>query len=459
MRVNRSNQGWTQLGVLWAMCWMTVSVEAADLKASQSFQFGSYGRVTASSDTTGGGGQSPRVVAYGPRVLEGSYSEIDFAYRHALASTGAAFDTHLTLGFGEQLFHFNGEFESQVAIRNLYLEVHDAIVAGLSVWAGSRMYRGDDVYLLDFWPLDEQNTVGGGVAYRLGRSTLRAHLGLNRLNDPSQLQRILVPDAQLGAREVVFLDRQRSVGSLGAAHHLKVTERGRLKLVAYGEVHRLPEGVWLEDDLDERALPADWGYMVGTQLGLYEEGGGSFANLFLKYGSGLGAYDEMGIPLGLNPERTTDGARELLAALSTNWENSEWGFLTGVCARYFLDADPNIYDQDDRWEVSAALRPMWFVSENVQMVAEANVQYLRPNGLSWETRRHEVPLVVQGALMPTLSLGRGSYSRPQLRLIMALSHLNEAARLTYASREEARQREYQYYVGIGAEWWFNSSRY
>ena len=143
---------------------MTVSVEAADLKASQSFQFGSYGRVTASSDTTGGGGQSPRVVAYGPRVLEGSYSEIDFAYRHALASTGAAFDTHLTLGFGEQLFHFNGEFESQVAIRNLYLEVHDAIVAGLSVWAGSRMYRGDDVYLLDFWPLDEQNTVGGGVA-------------------------------------------------------------------------------------------------------------------------------------------------------------------------------------------------------------------------------------------------------------------------------------------------------
>ena len=25
------------------------------------------------------------------------------------------------------------------------------------------MYRGDDIYLLDYWPLDDQNIVGGGV--------------------------------------------------------------------------------------------------------------------------------------------------------------------------------------------------------------------------------------------------------------------------------------------------------
>ena len=28
----------------------------------------------------------------------------------------------------------------------------------MGIWAGSRMYRGDDIYLLDFWPLDNLNT-------------------------------------------------------------------------------------------------------------------------------------------------------------------------------------------------------------------------------------------------------------------------------------------------------------
>ena len=46
------------------------------------------------------------------------------------------------------------------------------------------MYRGDDVYLLDFWPLDEQNTLGAGITYEQGDHQTRFHLGVHRLNDP-----------------------------------------------------------------------------------------------------------------------------------------------------------------------------------------------------------------------------------------------------------------------------------
>jgi hypothetical protein len=30
------------------------------------------------------------------------------------------------------------------------------------------MYRGDDVYLLNWWPLDNLNMVGGGARYNAG---------------------------------------------------------------------------------------------------------------------------------------------------------------------------------------------------------------------------------------------------------------------------------------------------
>jgi len=81
----------------------------------------------------------------------------------------------------------------------------------LAVWAGARMYRGDDIYLLDFWPLDSLNTYGGGVAVRPGRSEAAVHVGMNRLDgDDFQVQTVTlaVPDGVAG-EEVLFLDDNR----------------------------------------------------------------------------------------------------------------------------------------------------------------------------------------------------------------------------------------------------------
>lgn len=59
--------------------------------------------------------------------------------------------------------HYDGDFVDQsMAVRNLYVRMANLsqTLDGLSLWAGSRMYRGDDIYLLEWWPLDELNTVG-----------------------------------------------------------------------------------------------------------------------------------------------------------------------------------------------------------------------------------------------------------------------------------------------------------
>ena len=60
------------------------------------------------------------------------------------------------------LFHYTGDLDNHIAIRNAYAEVDNVIVKGLTAWAGSRMYRGDDIYLLDFWPLGRVGGVGAG---------------------------------------------------------------------------------------------------------------------------------------------------------------------------------------------------------------------------------------------------------------------------------------------------------
>ena len=50
--------------------------------------------------------------------------------------------------FSGDLFHYTGNFSQNIAIRNAYAEVENLGLRGLTLWAGSRMYRGDDVIRL-----------------------------------------------------------------------------------------------------------------------------------------------------------------------------------------------------------------------------------------------------------------------------------------------------------------------
>ena len=432
----------------------------ADGTPEDSFTFGSYGRLVVGSDLEGGGLAPVRVIAHAPRLLETSYAELDFSYGLRVPSTETEFTTHLTLALGESLFHFNGDFQADIAIRNLYVEAKGALGPDITVWAGSRMYRGDDIYLLDFWPLDEQNTVGGGIQSHFGKTKIDFHAGFNRLDDGFQLQEVVVPTETFGTRDVVYMDRQRLVMSARGEHHISLMDSLSGKGIVYSEFHHIGEGRRVDEKLLQEVLPSDTGFLFGTELGLYEPGSSNFLNLFIRFGQGLAAFDELGVPYGLNTEKTAAGAHELVLGLSGNWEpTSEWSFMGGAYARNFVDADPNIYDRDDVWEMGMAFRPAWHLTQHVQLVAELNAQYLRPNGIAAESGQQDTPFVFQAAIVPTVSLGRGSFSRPHLRLIYAVTHLNSDAQRTYAPEDPLRDRSLRHFVGVGIEWWLNSSRY
>ncbi|MBA2539688.1 MAG: carbohydrate porin [Deltaproteobacteria bacterium] len=442
-------------------------------KKDTGFRFGSYGRVVAGSDLRGGKPEAATVVAHGPRIVEDSYFELDFQYS-VDTPTGMRLRPVFTLAFDGTLFHDTGNFDAQPAIRNVYLDAQ--LTKDLTGWVGSRMYRGDDIYLFDYWPLDDQNTVGGGLLYRKSESAtggdaveLAAHVGFNRLEEPSefQFQQIDVPDPEQGARTIEQLNRQRIVGSATASYLLiDRPESANFKLKLHGEVHGLGSGTrQRRTDGTFEELPADTGYLIGAQLGTW-----GFApsklnyrrhlNLFMRYARGLAAFDELAPPTSFGGDLKSKRASELTFGASGNWDHPRGSVMLGALSRRFVDADGNTTDFDDGWEYTLAVRPLARVMGPVFAGADVSYQARFPRGLNPVTQRAEDPGVFQIAPMIVFSpMGPSGYDRPQIRLVYRAAHFNAAARDSFVDQDPRQNQTWTHFLGVQAEWWFNSSTY
>jgi hypothetical protein len=448
----------------------TFRVEAAD---DSGFHFGSYGRVLAGTDLKGGKPEPVAVVAYGPRVVELSYLELDLQYRFTTPS-GRRVRTVTTLAFGDNLFHDTGEFDARPALRNFYAEAE--VNDRLSAWAGSRMYRGDDIYLFDYWPLDDQNTLGGGASYRLGTDeaapyVASAHVGWNRLRDRFQFQEIMVPDPEQGATTVTQLNRQRMIASATfAAPILTPGPRGvNLRGKVHAELQSLPSGTRQRDDGTLEALPRDKGFTVGFELsafGLEPEPDSlpkynRHVNLFARYSKGLAAFDELAPPTSFDANlETYPSASELVVGLSANFDHALGNVMVGALTRRFVDADRNVQDVDDGWEYAAAIRPLVRTWRDLYAGADLSYQVRFPRGLNPTSQLASDPAIVQIAPMLVWSpMGPSGYDRPQIRLVYRAAHLNGGARDLYAPDDQRHDREWVHFLGFQAEWWFNSASY
>lgn len=427
--------------------------------AQTGFTFGSYGRVGVASDLRGRTGRQANIVAHGPRTDAPSYAEVQFAYDGRLRA--ARWRAVVTLAMNEQLFHFTGNFDGAFAVRNLYLETRGVGSDRLSLWVGSRMYRGDDVYLLNWWPLDNLNMVGGGARYDIGdRWLVQAAVGMNRLDDPYQLQTIQVaPRDGLGSQTAYLLDRPRVLVSAKATFFTngRLAPSG-LKLSLYGEAHAMASGVRQVSDAGARVeLPSDSGYVVGAQAGLYR--GANFLNLFVRYGRGLGAYGDLRVPATLASARTAERAEEFTVALAGNYETHALGLQLGAYYRYFRDADPGVFSRNALQEAAVVARPLWWITDHVGLAAEASFQTITYNALD--------PVTGNGALrgtawrfaaIPFVSpMGRGSYTRPHLQLLYIATIRDEGARRLYAPDDPFAFNAVEHFLGVSTEWWFNSS--
>jgi maltoporin len=421
------------------------------------YAFGSYGRVGVGTDLRGSTPEGINVVQHGSRIVEPSYVELDLYYG-AHDSDDVDVDIVATLAFADNLFHYTGDFDTKLAMRNLYAEAK--LPSGVNVWIGSRMYRGDSIYLLDYWALDEVNTIGGGVSWKRGRADVAAHAGANRLTDAFQLQMVDVPDNEFGAETITQLDRQRGIATLQGGYRFLGDGVGpSAKVKLFTEVQHLPSGELRREDQTIEALPSDFGWSAGAQVGAWGFlPRGSHANLFARWSQGLAAHDELAVPFGFDPSKKTfPDSSELVLGWSGNFEQARFGALVGGYLRRFVDADPSD-DLDDGWEYIADVRPYAAVTDSLQGAVDVSYQKRYPRGVSPTSLMPIEPSVFQIAPMAVYSpFGLGSYQRPQFRLIYRAAHLDDDARELYPLEDARRVHKWVHFLGMQVEWWFNST--
>ena len=231
-----------------------VKPEVAEKKKDdgRGFVFGSYGRVQPATDLRGGRPKWVNIVGHGSRLEQESYVELDFAYLlPKIGDNGPLFDFVSTLAFSESLFHDNGKWIALNTVRNLFVRAENVLWKPLGFWVGSRMYRGDDIYLLDFWPLDDDNIYGGGVTLHFDNWGLEYYFGFNRLEVDWQYQSKEVVSDTFGTESITWMDRQRIVTGLKYLHRYNISDKLGLKWKLIGEFQRISSGEKSNDPLDE----------------------------------------------------------------------------------------------------------------------------------------------------------------------------------------------------------------
>jgi hypothetical protein len=212
------------------------------------------------------------------------------------------------------------------------------------------------------------------------------------------------------------------------------------------------------------ALPADNGVLVGAQLGSFgfssDKRFRRHVNVFARYAKGLAAFDELAPPTTFGPELETSRANEFTFGVSANWDHTLGNLMIGALSRRFVDADTNTTDPDDGWEYSIDARPLLRVGHDFFVGGDVSYQARFPRGLNPITLRASDPAVFQLAPMLVWSpMGPSGYDRPQLRLVYRIAYLNEAALDLYVPDDPRHTKATQHFLGVQAEWWFNSSTY
>lgn len=434
------------------------------------FEFGSYGRVYAATDLRGGTGRGTNVVAFGPRIVdEGSYAELELRredkYTEKVKSRIVA-----TLALFPPFFHFNGKSTTAIGVRNLYAQgTYDKV----TLWGGSRMYRGDDIYLLNWWPLDNQNTIGGGVgapvyqaADNSQETIVQAHVGQQRLDNPFQYQQVpVVAPFGFGTVNVTKLDRPRTIETFKLTHFVRpnAAEGGTngFKAILYGELHQLAAGV-TRDELTntDKGLPSDNGWMLGSQLTYFTGKHDTYASLVMRHARGIAAYDPLAVPITFALDRTVSGASETQIALSGNFETDAFSILGAAYVRFFRDGSPAETSTQKYDEGTIVARPTIFLGDYFGISGEGSYQQRR---IAIQSPNGDGPLtasVIKAGIIPYFSpSGKGSFKRPQIRLLYVASFRDSGTRGLYPTEDVFNQRSVEHFAGIGAEWWFNSSSY
>jgi hypothetical protein len=134
--------------------------------------------------------------------------------------------------------------------------------------------------------------------------------------------------------------------------------------------------------------------------------------------------------------------------------------MLGVLSHRVIDATGEDMDPNDGWQYVIDARPLARFARDWYIGADVSYQARFPQGLNPITLRAEDPAIFHIAPMIVFSpMGPSGYDRPQIRFVYSAANLNQGALDDYVPGDVRNVRPWEYYLGVQAEWWFNSSSY
>jgi len=442
--------------------------------SNKKFSLGSYGRAGIAYSLGAPNSEFPQTLnlngmgSIGGRFEENDYFELA-AGMHFTPSIGNSEKTQINVQARFAFYTSQGQLIGNVsnksiggittALPELFAEAKNIMGSEWSVWLGARLFRNDDIHIIDHFYFDDHSGQGVGIKHKNTQfsliftgsidttSTLPPNFYLNIVNG--------TPTLGLRNRYVSILE------------HTLQLQKGYVKLM--GEYQRLPSGT-LNSGNTFYNYPADNGYVLGAKYyrTISSKIPGSFNAFSARYGSGIANGGDGGSSRtyvtygGPNLETNSFKKAYSLALTETFLLNLNKNYSLNGYAIYTKSkgASDSLNTTNDflgkrvlfnrKQDIAIGARGTWYIKDWLHLLHEVDLTW-RKDGT--QDFAQMTKFTIAPTIVPTGI--RDVWTRPHFRLVYSAAHYNKfaATNLYSAYLAQSGTKNWGQYLGVKVEWW------
>ncbi|WP_348799103.1 carbohydrate porin [Flavobacterium adhaerens] len=442
--------------------------------SNKNFSIGSYGRAGVAYALGDGGDSFPQSLnlngmgSIGGRFEENDYFELATAL-HFNPSIANKEKTKINVQARFAFYTTQGQLIGNVsnksiggivtALPELYAEANNIMGSDWSIWMGARLFRGDDIHIIDHFYFDDHSGQGGGIKYKDTQFTL---IFAGAIDTTSTLPPNFYLNIVNGTPTLGLRNRYISI-----LEHTIRSNNGYIKLM--GEFQRLPSGISKDVDT-EYNYPSDWGCVIGAKYlrTIASKLPGSFNAISARYGSGIAnggdggssrTYTTYGAPhLGTNNFRKAYSialTETFLLNLSKNYSLNGYAIYTkSRGASDSLNKAPDYLHKqllfNRKQDIAVGARGTWYIKDWLHLLHEFDLAW-RKDGT--QDFAQMTKFTIAPTIVPTAK--RDVWERPHFRFVYSLARYNDFAANNLYSPYLAQSgtKKWGQYLGAKVEWW------
>jgi maltoporin len=345
------------------------------------------------------------------------------------------------------------------ALPELYAEANNIMGSDWSVWMGARLFRSDDIHIIDHFYFDDHSGQGAGVKYK---NTQFTQIFTGSIDTTSTLPPNFYLNIVNGTPTLGLRNRYVSI-----LEHKIMVKAGYVKLLA--EYQRLPSGTTQDADTFYN-YPADNGYVVGAKYlkNISSKIPGSFNAISARYGTGIanggdGGSSRTYVTYGA-PNIETNSFKKaysialtetFLLNISKNYSLNGYAIYTkSRGASDSLNKAPDYLGKqllfNQKQDISAGARGTWYIKDWLHLLHEFDLAW-RKDGT--QDFAQMTKFTIAPTLVPTAI--RDVWARPHFRLVYSIAHYNKFAadNLYSPYLSQSGSKSWGQYLGAKVEWW------